>query len=191
MQEFQRDASWPAPKSINTIYDQVLGGITSQEPYMVALAERVFYILQYSLEPLRFADISVALSMNLNGYYDAKLRPLTYEKIRKATGGHLIECTKDPSGTDFLRFVHHTVGDYLRGHLDESLGHTYMAKTCLAALSSGLGRSDQKGFFEYAKRNYMIHGFKALALDQRVGPSVDADLLPVFERSLGLWNGPE
>ena len=98
---------------------------------------------------------------------------------------------KDPNGTEFLRFIHCTVEDYLRQHLDESLGHTYMAKTCLAAISSGPGPSDQEGFFEHAKRNYMIHGFKALALDQRVGPSVDADLLPIFERSLGIRDGPE
>ena len=73
--------------------------------------------------------------------------------------------------------------------LDNSLAHAYLGKVCLLALTTtvrqedssemslnqGRAMSGEEGLFAYARRKYLIHGFQALSLDQRIGPWIDAD----------------
>jgi hypothetical protein len=53
------------------------------------------------------------------------------------------------------------------------------------ANAEGEGSSEER-LYAYARRWYMVHGFKALSLDQRIGPFIQADDLPAFEKRHGI-----
>lgn len=150
--------------------------------------ERTFYWLVFALEPLRARDITFAICLGLDEADEHQLKPLDASQISKCCKGLVVHTPPDE-----LHLVHASAKEFLSQRLDSSLAHTYLAKICLAALTSMARRTDaeespheeessgQEGLFAYAQRNYLIHGFKAIALDQRIGPYIDADALPGFE----------
>lgn len=152
--------------------------------------ERTFYWLVFSLEPLRARDIAFAICLGLEEADEQQLKPLNAARISDCCKGLVVYIAPDE-----LRLVHLSAKEFLCQRLDSSLAHMYLAKICLSALTSMAHRPDadtslcdeessgQEGLYAYAQRNYLLHGFKAIALDQRVGPYIDADELPGFERT--------
>jgi len=115
------------------------------------------------------------------------LKPLDTAKVVTCCKGLI--AAKD----DELFLVHPSALEYLCQRLNSSLAHTYLAKICLAILTTIKRRHDveatpgqeltaEEALFAYVRKFYMVHGFKAISLDQRIGPFIEADDLPSFEK---------
>lgn len=180
------------PGTLEAAYSQLITSIVSQSPRIASIIEKTFYWLVFGLEPLRARDISAALQLGLNEIDGNQLKPLDPAHISQCCKGLVVE---DP--IDQLRFVHHSASEYLCQRLDSSLAHVYLAKICLAVLTctyvgtvpangsapgASMELSGAEGLRAYAQRNHQTHMFKALALDQRIGPYVDPDVLPGVEK---------
>lgn len=166
----------------------MITGIVSQSPRIASVIEKTFYWLVFGLEPLRARDITVAIQLGLNEIDENQFKPLDPAHISQCCKGLVLE---DP--IDKLRFVHPSATEYLCRRLDSSLAHVYLAKICLSVLActvQGHGSvpgvsmelSGAEGLRVYAQRNHQTHMLKALALDQRIGPYVDPDVLPGVEK---------
>lgn len=176
------------PSSLEAAYSHLIRNIASKDPITASVMERTFYWLVFALEPLRARDITYAISLGLAKADEQRLEPLDAAQISNYCKGLVIYTPPDE-----LRLVHHSAKEFLSQRLDCSLAHTYLAKICLTILTSMARRPDaeeyphederscEEGLFAYAQRNYLIHGFKAIALDRRIGPYIDADELPGFE----------
>ena len=176
------------PSSLEAAYSHLIRNVASKDPITASVMERTFYWLVFALEPLRARDITFAICLGLAETDEQQLKPLDAYRLSNCSKGLVVHTPPDE-----LRLVHPSAKEFLCQRLDSSLAHTYLAKICLAALTSMAHRPDaeqspheevssgQQGLFEYAQRNYLIHGFKALALDRRIGPYIDADELPCFE----------
>lgn len=174
------------PSSLTTFYEQYIAVVASETPLVASIAEKTLYWLIFALEPLRARDIAFAICMGLDEA-DEKLlgRPLD--------GAKLAQCCKGlvtfREASDELCLVHQSAKEFLCQKLDNSLAHAYLAKICLLALTTMARQEDssetseddgrvvsgEEGLFAYAKRKYLVHGFQALSLDQRIGPWIDAD----------------
>lgn len=180
------------PGTLEAAYSHLITGIVSQSPRIASIIEKTFYWLVFGLEPLRGRDISAALQLSLNEIDGNQLKPLDPAHISQCCKGLVVE---DP--IDQLRFVHHSASEYLSQRLDSSLAHVYLAKICMAVLTctcvrtvpangsapgASMELSGAEGLRAYAQRNHQTHMFKALALDQRIGPYVDPDELPGVEK---------
>lgn len=173
------------PSSLATFYDQYMAVIASEESVIASIAEKTLYWLVFALEPLRARDIAFAISMGLNEA-DKKL-------VQRVDGAKLAQCCKGlvtfREESDNLALVHQSAQEFLCQKLDNSLAHAYLGKICLLALTTmarqdessgailteGSAMTGEEGLFAYARRQYLIHGFQALSLDQRIGPYIDAD----------------
>lgn len=189
-QEPSQEPSNHLPGTLEAAYSHLITGIVSQSPRIASIIEKTFYWLVFGLEPLRARDITVALQLGLNEIDGNQLKPLDAAHISQCCKGLVVE---DP--IDQLRFVHHSASEYLCQRLDSSLAHVYLAKICLAVLActcevpangsapgASMELSGAEGLRAYAQRNHQTHMFKALALDQRIGPFVDPDVLPGVEK---------
>lgn len=192
-QEPSQEPSKHLPGTLEAAYSHLVTSIVSQSPRIASIIEKTFYWLVFGLEPLRARDISAALQLGLNEIDGNQLEPLDAAHISKCCKGLVVE---DP--IDQLRFVHHSASEYLCQRLDSSLAHVYLAKICLAVLTcttcegivpangsapgASMELSGAEGLRAYARRNHQTHMFKALALDQRIGPYVDPDVLPGVEK---------
>lgn len=181
----------PTSSSLPAFYRQFIGVIASENPVIASIAERTFYWLIFALEPLPAKDIAFAISLGLNDTEEKSVHPVNGARLAKCCKGMVTQ----PQDSDELLLVHLSAREFLCQHLDSSLAHAYLAKICLLALTSMTQQGDsanslddaprisgEEGLFAYARRNYLIHGFKAISLDQRIGPYVDPDALPSFER---------
>lgn len=149
------------------------------------MAEKTLYWLVFALEPLRAQDITFAISIGLNEADEKLVQPVDGAKLAQCCKGLV---TFRPE-SDELRLVHQSAKEFLCQKLDSSLAHAYLGKVCLLALTTmarqddssggtlnvGSAMTGEEGLFAYARRNYLIHGFQALSLDQRIGPFIDAD----------------
>lgn len=193
-QEPSQEPSKHLPGTLEAAYSHLITGIVSQSPRIASIIEKTFYWLVFGLEPLRARDITAALQLGLDEIDGNQLKPLDAAHISQCCKGLVVE---DP--VDQLRFVHHSASEYLSQRLDNSLAHVYLAKICLAVLTStydgtvpaningsapgaSMELSGAEGLRAYAQRNHQTHMFKALALDQRIGPYVDPDVLPGVEK---------
>lgn len=189
-QEPSQEPSNQLPDTLEAAYSHLVTSIVSQSPQTASVIEKTFYWLVFGLEPLRARDITAAIQLGLNEIDENQLRPLDPAHISKCCKGLVVE---DP--IDHLRFVHHSATEYLSQRLDSSLAHVYLAKICLAVMTftstgsghgsapdDGMELSGAEGLLAYAQRNHQTHMFKALALDQRIGPYVDPDVLPGVEK---------
>ena len=178
------------PGTLEAAYSHLITSIVSQSPRTASIIEKTFYWLVFGLEPLRARDITAAIGLGLNEIDKNQLKPLDPAHISKCCKGLVVE---DP--VDHLRFVHHSATEYLSQRLDSSLAHVYLAKICLAVMTctstgsghesapdDGMELSGAEGLLAYAQRNHQTHMFKALMLDQRIGPYVDPDMLPGVEK---------
>ena len=178
---FQENASI----SISTFYEQYVAAVASETPIVASVAEKTLYWLAFALEPLRARDVSFAISLGLEEADEKLLQPVD--------GGKLAKCCKGlvtfRAESDELSLVHQSAKEFLCQRMDNSLAHTYLAKVCLLALTTMARQKDsfgmslnagsmmtgEDGLFAYARRKYLVHGFQALSLDQRIGPYIDAD----------------
>lgn len=192
-QEPSQEPSNQLPGTLEAAYSHLITGIVSQSPRTASVIEKTFYWLVFGLEPLRARDITAAIVLGLNEIDENQLKPLDPAHISKCCMGLVVE---DP--VDHLRFVHHSATEYLSQRLDSSLAHVYLAKICLAVMTctstesghesapdDGMELSGTEGLLAYAQRNHQTHMFKALMLDQRIGPYVDPDMLPGVEKLHG------
>ena len=177
----QEDASI----SISSFYEQYVAAVASETPIVASVAEKTLYWLAFALEPLRARDISFAISLGLEEADEKLVQPVDGAKLAKCCKG-LVTFRAE---SDELSLVHQSTKEFLCQRMDNSLAHTYLAKVCLLALttmarkedSSGTGlnagsmMAGEEGLFAYAQRKYLVHGFQALSLDQRIGPYIDAD----------------
>ncbi|MCJ1465148.1 hypothetical protein MMC07_003764 [Pseudocyphellaria aurata] len=176
------------PSSLEAAYSHLIRNIALKDPITASVMERTFYWLVFALEPLRAQDITFAIRLGLAKADEQQLQPLDAARISNCCKGLVVYTPPDE-----LRFVHRSAKEFLSQRLDSSLAHVYLSKICLTALTSMARRPDaeenpheeekscEEGLFAYAQRNYLIHGFKAIALDRRIGPYIDADELPGFE----------
>lgn len=191
-QETSQEPPKHLPGTLEAAYSHLIASIVSQSPRVASIIEKTFYWLVFGLEPLRARDISSALQLGLNEIDENQLKPLDPAYISQCCKGLVVE---DP--IDQLRFVHHSASEYLCQRLDSSLAHVYLAKICLTVLTgtsdgtvpangyapgASMELSGAEGLLAYAQRNHQTHMFKALALDQRIGPYVDPDVLPGVEK---------
>lgn len=197
-QEQSQEPLSQLPGTLEAAYSHLITSVVSQSPRIASVIEKTFYWLVFGLEPLRARDITAAIQLGLNEIDENQLKPLDPAHISQCCKGLVVE---DP--IDQLRFVHPSATEYLCQRLDSSLAHVYLAKICLAVLTytstvpghgSAPGDSTElsgaEGLRAYAQRNHQTHMFKALALDQRIGPYVDPDVLPGVEklREIGIVN---
>jgi hypothetical protein len=182
-----KESSTNIPKGLEDIYRQFMVEIASADTPIASIAEKTFYWVVFALEPLRTRDIVTALCLGLSEETEQYIKPLDAARLVKCCKG-LIVVEKDQ-----FRLFHSSAMEYLCQQLDSSLAHTYLAKICLAILTSMRPCPDaeqaadqeptcEEALYEYARRFYLIHGFKALALDRRIGPYIEADDLPCFEK---------
>lgn len=193
-QDPSQEPSKHLPGTLEAAYSHLITNIVSQSPRTASIIEKTFYWLVFGLEPLRAQDITAALQLGLNEIDGNQLKPLDPAHISQCCKGLVVE---DP--IDQLRFVHHSASEYLCQRLDGSLAHIYLAKICLAVLTctsvctdtgpangsasgASMELSGAEGLRAYAQRNHQTHMFKALALDQRIGPYLDPDVLPGVEK---------
>ena len=176
----------PVP-SLTHLYDTYMQFIATEDPVIASIAEKTFYWVTFALEPLRAQDIAFAITLGLSETDEKVVRPIDGPKLAKYCSS--LVHFQEP---DILLPLHPTVVEFLSQHLDSDLGHLYLAKICLKLLTtmtvkkmsaSAAGEDDNgaQGLLAYAKKNYMMHGFKAISLDRRIGPFVDADALPTFD----------
>ena len=173
------------PSSLTTFYEQYIAMIASETPLVVSIAEKTIYWLIFALEPLRAQDIAFAICMGLNEADEKLVQPIDGAKLAQYCKG-LVTFREE---SDELCLIHQSAKEFLCQKLDNSLAHAYLGKVCLLALttmareedslemslSQGRAMSSEEGLFAYARRKYLIHGFQALSLDQRIGPWIDAD----------------
>ena len=159
--------------------------IASETPLVASIAERTLYWLIFALEPLRAQDIAFAICIGLHEADEKLVQPVDGAKLAQWCKGLVIFREE----TDELCLIHQSAKEFLCQKLDNSLAHAYLSKVCLlvlttmarreesseTSLNEGRGMSGEEGLFAYARRNYLIHGFQALSLDQRIGPWIDAD----------------
>lgn len=188
-QEPSQESSNQLPGTLEAAYSHLITSIVSQSPRIASVIEKTFYWLVFGLEPLRARDVTAAIQLGLNEIDENQLKPLDPAQISQCCKGLVVE---DPTGQ--LRFVHPSATEYLCQRLDNSLAHVYLAKICLAAMTcttvpehgsasaDSMELSGAEGLRAYAQRNHQTHMFKALALDQRIGPYVDPDVLPGVQK---------
>ena len=166
-------------------YEQYLATIASEEPVVASMAEKTLYWLVFALEPLRARDIAFAISMGLDEADEKLVQPVDGAKLDQCCKGLVIFREE----SDKLLLVHYSFKEFLCQKLDNSLAHAYLSKICLLALTTmarqddssganlneGPAMTGEEGLFAYARRNYLVHGFQALSLDQRIGPYIGAD----------------
>ncbi len=173
------------PSSLTTFYEQYIAVIASETPLVASVAEKTLYWLMFALEPLRARDIAFAISMGLDEADEQLMQPIDGTKLAQCCKG-LVTFREE---SDELCLVHQSAKEFLCQKLDNSLAHVYLGKVCLLALTTmarredssgtslnqGSAMSGEEGLFAYARRKYLVHGFQALSLDQRIGPWIDAD----------------
>jgi hypothetical protein len=192
LQQSDREASTAAkatPLSLQLVYKQFMADIAASSKSNASVAEHALYWLVFALSSLRTYDIIAALNISPS-------RPPTGEQptSQSITAKTVRSCCKGLVTMDGENLVitHPSAYEFLTHALNNSLAHTYLAKMALAILTTmspmhggPMGRGQEKtreeALYEYAKKYYLIHGLKAIALDQRVGPYIDADSLPSFE----------
>ena len=175
----------PSSLSLTTFYEEYLARIASETPLVASIAEKTLYWLIFALEPLRAQDIAVAICIGLNEADEKLVQPVDGAKLAQCCKG-LVTFREE---SDELCLVHQSAKEFLCQKIDNSLAHAYLSKVCLLALTTmarwedssetsldkGGAMSGEEGLFAYARRKYLIHGFQALSLDQRIGPWIDAD----------------
>ena len=185
LQPSAKDSKTAIASSLTTLYEQYLAVIASETPLVASIAEKTLYWLTFALEPLRARDIVFAISMGMDEADEKLIQPVDGAKIAQWCKG-LVTFSEE---SDNLSLVHQSAKEVLSQKLDNSLAHAYLAKICLLTLTTmarqedisgtslieGGEMSGEEGLFAYARRKYLIHGFQALSLDQRIGPYIDAD----------------
>jgi hypothetical protein len=175
------------PPTLTHLYNTYMALITTENPIIASIAEKTFYWVTFAQEPLPAQDIAFAITLGLSEADEETVRPIDGPKLAQYCIG-MVHFQKP----DRLLVQHPTVMEFLCQRLDNSLAHMYLAKICMKSLTTMAAqrdrndmakedRSSAEGLFAYAQKHYMMHGFKAIASDQRVGPFVDADTLPTFE----------
>ena len=171
--------------SISAFYERYVATVASETPIVASVAEKTLYWLAFALEPLRARDVSFAISLGLEEADEKLVQPVNGAKLAKYCNG-LVTFSAE---SDELRLVHQSAKEYLCQRMDNSLAHTYLAKVCLLTLTTMARQEDssgtslnagsmmtaEEGLFAYARRKYLVHGFQALSLDQRIGPYIDPD----------------
>ena len=164
---------------------QYIAVVVSETPLVASIAEQTLYWLIFALEPLRAQDIAFAICMGLDEADEKLIAPVDGAKLAQCCKG-LVAFRED---SDELCLVHQSAKESLCQKLDRSLAHAYLGKVYLLALNTmarqedssetgwndGRAMTGEEGLFAYARRKYLIHGFQALSLDQRIGPWIDAD----------------
>ena len=190
----QAGKGWSDSTQLQHVYQQLLAEIAAAESLHAAIAERTLYWILFALEPLTVSEIATAVNLSMDNNLEPSTPAIAAEKILDCCRG-LLKISENK-----FQFTHFTAQEYLAESLNSSLGNVFLTKTCLVILSTLApveGRESQscpattpeETLYDYAKRNYMIHGFKSVALDQRVGPYIEADNLPGFERIHGIEPG--
>ena len=173
------------PSSLTKFYEQYIGLIASEKPFIASIAEKMLYWLVFAIEPLRASDVICAISLGLAEAEERVLQPIDGAKLAQCCQG-LIDFHQE---ADTLQFVHQSAREFLCQKLDSSIAHTYLGKVCLLALTTLEQQADQsalrltekmaatgeEGLFAYARRNYLRHVFQAVSTDQRIGPFIDTD----------------
>jgi hypothetical protein len=183
------------PESLEVIYDQILNEIVSGKTPEASIVEKTLYWVIFALEELRSGDVLAALCLGLDEDDEKFLKPFDLATLVGCCKGLIT--TKE----DKLLLAHSSTKEYLCQRLNSSLAHVYLAKMCLAILTSmepdptvereaNRDMTSDEALYGYAQRNYLIHGFKALSLDQRIGPYIEADVLPSFEKKHRIGNPP-
>ena len=195
LQSSAKDPKVATPSSPTTFYEQYIAVIASETPLVASIAEKTLYWLTFALEPLRGRDMVFAISMGIDEADEQLIQPIDGAKIAQCCKG-LVTFSEE---SDNLCLVHQSAKEFLCQKLDNSLAHAYLAKVCLLALTTmarqedpsgtslneGGAMSGDEGLFAYARRKYLIHGFQALSLDQRIGPYIDADEVGFLSGGVG------
>ena len=155
-----------AVPSLTHLYDTYMQFIATENPVIASIAEKTFYWITFALEPLGAKNIAFAITLGLSEKDMKAVKPIDGPKLAEFCNG--LVCFQEP---DQLLPQHPTVMEFLSQHLDSDLGHLYLAKICLKSLTTMAVKRDSasvleedrtgaEGLLAYARKNYMMHGFK-------------------------------
>lgn len=180
------------PSSFTTFYEQYIAAVASQTRPVASIAEKTTLLAHLRARAPASSRHSIRNHPRTSMWR-------TKSSSNRSTERNWPNAAKVSlpfrAVSDELCLVHQSATEFLCQKLDNTLAHAYLAKVCLLTLAAmarrehssetggnddGRAMSGEEGLFAYARRKYLVHGFQAFSLDQRIGPWIDADEVGVL-----------